>query len=49
MTIKENIESLDKQIKDVEIMYYKLQGARDAHKALEAQEAEKNKGKKGEK
>ena len=47
MTIDENIENLEKQLKEIEIMYYKIQGGIEALKGQK--EAEKNKGKKGEK
>ena len=47
MTIDENIESLEKQLKEVEVMYYKIQGGIEALKAQK--EAKKDEGKKGEK
>ena len=44
MTVDENIESLEKQLKEVEIMYYKIQGGIEALKA-----SKEDKGKKREK
>jgi len=44
MTIDENIKSLEKQLKELEIMYYKVQGGIEALKA-----SKKDKGEKGEK
>ena len=47
MTNEEKLQNIDKQLKEVEIMYYKVLGAIEALEALD--KGEKNKGKKREK
>ena len=43
MKLEENIESLKKQLKDVEVMYYKVLGAIEAMEALETKDEDKGK------
>tara|TARA_R100000306_G_C4250674_1_gene80288 strand:- start:59 stop:202 length:144 start_codon:yes stop_codon:yes gene_type:complete len=43
MKLEENIEGLKKQLKDLEIMYYKVQGAIEAFQALDKGEEDKDK------
>ena len=51
MKLEENIDGLKKQLKDIEIMYYKVQGAIEALESLDKEEdkGEEDKGKKREK
>ena len=41
MKLEENIDGLKKQLKDIEIMYYKVQGGIEALKASKKDKGEK--------
>ena len=43
MKLEENIENLRKQLKDVEVMNYKVQGAIEALESLETEDEDKGK------